>query len=124
MGMLNPEQSTKQPEQPVAACFGLSTCRHTGAASTCQSALHRNARACSMPVLHTKPAGTNWPLHHKGQTHLLVCPIDERMPTKPLCPEGPRMELPVSLPREIMPKLAEAAAAGPPELPAVLRSRS
>ena len=58
------------------------------------------------------------------QTHLLVCPIEERMPTNPLCPEGPRMELPVSLPREIMPKLAEAAAAGPPELPALLRSRS
>ena len=57
-------------------------------------------------------------------THLLVCPIDERMPTKPLCPEGPRMELPVSLPKEIMAKLAEAPAAGPPELPALLRSRS
>ena len=58
------------------------------------------------------------------KSHLLVCPMDERMPTKPLCPEGPRMELPVSLPREIIAKLAEAPAAGPPELPALLRSRS
>ena len=98
----------------MAASFRLST--YIGIASTCQSALHVLAayNSCRLQVatLSQRP------------THLLVCPMDERMPTKPLCPEGPRMDLPVSLPREITPKLAEAAAAGPPELPAVLRSRS
>ena len=52
----------------------------------------------------------------------LVSPIVERMPTSAWCDDGPRIELPVSLPRPIVPKLAATAAAVPPLLPAVTRS--
>ena len=53
----------------------------------------------------------------------LVSPIVERMPTSDRCDEGPRIELPVSLPRPTAPKLAATAAAVPPLEPAVTRSR-
>lgn len=35
-------------------------------------------------------------------SHLLVWPIDERRPTRPWWPEGPLIELPVSVPMLIM----------------------
>src|SRR5262245_66196424 len=46
------------------------------------------------------------------------------MPTSDACDEGPRMELPVSLPRPMAPKLDATAAAVPPLEPAGTRSRS
>ena len=52
----------------------------------------------------------------------LVSPIVERIPTSAWCEEGPRMELPVSLPSPTAPKLAATAAAVPPLEPAVTRS--
>src|SRR6185369_3107285 len=52
----------------------------------------------------------------------LVSPIVDRMPTSAWCDEGPRIELPVSLPRPIAPILAATAAAVPPLDPAVTRS--
>ena len=52
----------------------------------------------------------------------LVSPMVERMPTSDWCDDGPRIELPVSLPRPISPKLAATAAAVPPLEPAVTRS--
>ncbi len=52
----------------------------------------------------------------------LVSPIVDRMPTSAWWDEGPRMELPVSLPRPAAPKLAATAAAVPPLDPAVTRS--
>src|SRR5262249_56846934 len=52
----------------------------------------------------------------------LVNPIVERMPTRLWCDDGPRIELPVSLPRPTAPKLAATAAAVPPLDPAVTRS--
>ena len=52
----------------------------------------------------------------------LVNPIVERMPASAWCAEGPRIELPVSLPRPTVPKLAATAAAVPPLEPAVTRS--
>ena len=52
----------------------------------------------------------------------LVSPIVERMPTSAWCDEGPRIELPVSLPSPAAPKLAATAAAVPPLDPAVTRS--
>ena len=52
----------------------------------------------------------------------LVSPIVERMPTSAWCDDGPRMELPVSVPSPTSPKLAATAAAVPPLEPAVTRS--
>ena len=52
----------------------------------------------------------------------LVSPMVERMPTNDWCDDGPRMELPVSLPSPTKPKLAATDAAVPPEDPAVTRS--
>ena len=52
----------------------------------------------------------------------LVSPIVERMPTRLVCDAGPRMELPVSVPRPTAPKFAATAAAVPPLEPAVTRS--
>ena len=45
----------------------------------------------------------------------------ERIPTRRLCDDGPRIELPVSVPRPTAPRLAATAAAVPPLLPAVTR---
>ena len=45
------------------------------------------------------------------------------MPTRSLCPDGPRIELPVSVPSPT-PKLAATAAPVPPLEPAVTRSRA
>ena len=52
----------------------------------------------------------------------LVSPIVDRMPTSAWCDDGPRIELPVSLPRPTAPKLAATDAAVPPLDPAVTRS--
>ena len=52
----------------------------------------------------------------------LVSPIVERIPTRLVCEDGPRIELPVSLPRPTAPKLAAIAAAVPPLEPAGTRS--
>ena len=52
----------------------------------------------------------------------LVSPIVERMPTSAWCDDGPRIELPVSVPSPTSPKLAATAAAVPPLDPAVTRS--
>ena len=52
----------------------------------------------------------------------LVNPIVDRMPTSAWCDDGPRIELPVSLPRPTAPKFAATAAAVPPLDPAVTRS--
>jgi hypothetical protein len=49
----------------------------------------------------------------------LVSPIVERIPTKLVCEDGPRIELPVSDPRPTAPK---TAAAVPPLEPAGTRS--
>jgi hypothetical protein len=46
----------------------------------------------------------------------------ERMPTRLVCEAGPRIELPVSVPRPAAPKFAATAAAVPPLEPAVTRS--
>ena len=54
----------------------------------------------------------------------LVRPMVGRMPTRSLCDEGPRMELPVSVPRPDSPRLAATAAAVPPLEPAGTRVRS
>ncbi len=54
----------------------------------------------------------------------LVRPIVDRMPASAWCDEGPRIELPVSLPSPTAPKLAAMAAAVPPLEPAVTRSRA
>jgi hypothetical protein len=54
----------------------------------------------------------------------LVNPIVDRIPTRAWCDEGPRMELPVSLPSPIKPKLDATAAAVPPLDPAVTRSNA
>src|SRR5438093_8932223 len=51
----------------------------------------------------------------------LVRPMVERIPTRAWWDEGPRIELPVSLPRPTAPKLAATAAAVPPLDPAVTR---
>ena len=51
----------------------------------------------------------------------LVRPIVERIPTRFWCDEGPRIELPVSVPSPTAPKLAATAAAVPPLEPAVTR---
>src|SRR5262249_54039982 len=48
----------------------------------------------------------------------LVSPMVERMPTRLVCDDGPRIELPVSVPRPTAPKLAATAAAVPPPEPA------
>src|SRR3954466_15655776 len=53
-----------------------------------------------------------------------VSPIVERMPTRSLCADGPRMELPVSLPSPLSPSFEATAAAVPPLEPAVPRSRA
>src|SRR6516225_1796353 len=52
----------------------------------------------------------------------LVRPIVERMPARLVWEEGPRIELPVSVPRPTAPKLAATAAAVPPLEPAGTRS--
>ena len=52
----------------------------------------------------------------------LVSPIVERIPTSARREEGPRMELPVSLPSPISPKLAATPDAVPPLDPAGTRS--
>ena len=54
----------------------------------------------------------------------LVRPIVGRIPTRAQCEEGPRMELPVSVPKPAAPKEAATAAAVPPLEPAGTRSRS
>src|SRR5579872_2550622 len=54
----------------------------------------------------------------------LVRPIVGRMPTRLKNADGPRIELPVSVPRPTAPRLSETAAAVPPEEPAVTRERS
>src|SRR5215510_10394629 len=54
----------------------------------------------------------------------LVNPIVDRMPTSDACDEGPRMELPVSLPRPKTQKLDATAAAVPPLEPAGTRFMS
>jgi hypothetical protein len=46
----------------------------------------------------------------------------ERMPTSAWCDDGPRMELPVSVPSPTSPRLAATEAAVPPLEPAVTRS--
>src|SRR5882672_726155 len=52
----------------------------------------------------------------------LVSPMVERMPTRLVCDDGPRIELPVSEPRPTRPKLEATAAAVPPLEPAGTRS--
>jgi hypothetical protein len=52
----------------------------------------------------------------------LVSPIVDRMPTSAWCADGPRIELPVSVPKPTSPRLAATAAAVPPLDPAVARS--
>ena len=52
----------------------------------------------------------------------LVRPIVDRIPASAWCDDGPRMELPVSLPSPTRPKLAATPAAVPPLDPAVERS--
>src|SRR4026208_530368 len=47
----------------------------------------------------------------------LVNPIVDRMPTSAWCDEGPRIELPVSLPRPTGPQFAAPAGAGAPPRP-------
>ena len=54
----------------------------------------------------------------------LVRPCVERIPTRALCPDGPRMELPVSVPSPTSPKLDATEAAVPPLDPAVTRLRA
>ncbi len=54
----------------------------------------------------------------------LVRPIVERIPTRPLCDEGPRIELPVSVPSPTTPRFADIAAAVPPLDPAGTLVRS
>ena len=54
----------------------------------------------------------------------LASPIVDRIPTRQLCEDGPLIELPVSVPRPTVPKLAATAAAVPPLEPAGTRSRS
>ncbi len=54
----------------------------------------------------------------------LVSPIVERIPTRARWDEGPRIELPVSLPRPMSPKLAATPEAVPPLEPAGTRSRA
>ena len=49
--------------------------------------------------------------------HRLTRPVEGRRPTRAWKPEGVRMLLPVSEPKEIRPRLAAMAAAGPPEDP-------
>lgn len=49
-----------------------------------------------------------------GMAHLLVTPSEGRSPTTPQCAAGPRMELPVSVPKANSAKLAAKAAAPPP----------
>ena len=50
----------------------------------------------------------------------LTKPMVERMPTRLWCDDGPRIELPVSVPNPTAPKLAAIAAAVPPLDPAVV----
>jgi hypothetical protein len=52
----------------------------------------------------------------------LVSPMVDRMPVSAWCEAGPRIELPVSVPRPMAPKFAATAAAVPPLDPAVTRS--
>src|SRR6516165_6906836 len=52
----------------------------------------------------------------------LVSPIVDRIPTRLVWDDGPRIELPVSVPRPTAPKLAAIAAAVPPLEPAGTRS--
>ncbi len=54
----------------------------------------------------------------------LVSPMVERMPTSAVCADGPRIELPVSVPIPTVPKFAATAAAVPPLEPAGTRVRS
>ncbi len=54
----------------------------------------------------------------------LVSPMVDRMPTSAWCADGPRIELPVSVPSPARPKLAATAAAVPPLEPAVTREGS
>ncbi len=54
----------------------------------------------------------------------LVSPRVERMPTRARCDDGPRIELPVSVPRPATPKLAATPEAVPPLEPAGTRSRA
>ena len=54
----------------------------------------------------------------------LVSPMVGRMPTRLVWDDGPRMELPVSVPSPTAPKLAATAAAVPPLEPAGTRSRA
>jgi len=46
------------------------------------------------------------------------------MPTSAWCDDGPRIELPVSVPSAASPMFAATAAADPPDEPAVTRSRT
>ena len=46
----------------------------------------------------------------KKAAHLLDRPSEGRNPTRPQCAAGPRTELPVSVPRPTMPRLADTPA--------------
>jgi len=54
----------------------------------------------------------------------LVKPIVGRKPTSAWCEEGPRIKLPVSVPKPTNPELAATATAVPPLDPALTRSRA
>ena len=71
-------------------------------------------RAMGPPISRFRNSGT--------MPARLVNPMVERMPTRLVCDDGPRMELPVSVPRPTAPKLAATAAAVPPLEPAGTRS--
>ena len=67
---------------------------------------------------HPDDVGTD--IHREGDEAIIV----ERIPTRRLCDEGPRMELPVSVPSPTVPRLALTAAAVPPLEPAVTRFKA